>query len=238
MTVEEFSNEFDVLVNSYAPITQQGLEIDDYEKSVLLTLAQEGLVIELYKGGTLMNMGFEVNEESRRYLASLVKTDKLSPKEEVVSLIQENSYVIDLPDDVLYITFEKVSYDDDLIPQCKNEVLATVVPVTQDSLYNTINNPFKGVDIKRVLRLDTSSDDSQQVELISKYKIKEYIVRYIKKPDPIILIDLPDGLTINKKTKKQECLLDSSLHRTILERAVQIAMTIKRPLQQTTSKEE
>ena len=55
MTTEEFSNEFDTLLNSYAispdkygmensPLT---IELDEYEKSVFLTKAQEDIFLGL-----------------------------------------------------------------------------------------------------------------------------------------------------------------------------------------------
>ena len=50
MTTEEFSNEFEVLLNSYAskqPNTVLDLQFDEYEKSVFLTKAQEELVTHI-----------------------------------------------------------------------------------------------------------------------------------------------------------------------------------------------
>lgn len=55
MTTEEFSNEFDTLLNSYSTIeafgkTPNTVELDEYEKSVFLTNAQEEIVIGMYNG--------------------------------------------------------------------------------------------------------------------------------------------------------------------------------------------
>ena len=82
MTTEEFSNEFDTLLNSYAlspnkygmessPLT---IELDEYEKSVFLTKAQEDIVISLYNGKNPTGDSSEKTEEIRRYLSDLVKT--------------------------------------------------------------------------------------------------------------------------------------------------------------------
>ena len=82
MTTEEFSNEFDTLLNSYAispdkygmensPLT---IELDEYEKSVFLTKAQEDIIISLYNGKNPVGDSFEKTEEIRRYLSDLVKT--------------------------------------------------------------------------------------------------------------------------------------------------------------------
>ena len=52
MTTEEFSNEFDTLLNSYSNTegfgkTTNTIELDEYEKSVFLTKAQEDVVIDM-----------------------------------------------------------------------------------------------------------------------------------------------------------------------------------------------
>ena len=56
MTVEEFSSEFDVLIQSYSTQLQFGetddLSFTEYEKSTFLTKAQEELVIEFYYGNS------------------------------------------------------------------------------------------------------------------------------------------------------------------------------------------
>jgi hypothetical protein len=48
-------------------------------------------------------------------------------------------------------------------------------------------------------------------------------MRYISQPLPIILTDLPD-LSINGVSNKTECVLNPALHRSILKRAVEIAL--------------
>lgn len=59
MTTQEFSNTFDTLLNSYRDIKDFGkthsaysLELNEYEKSVLLTQAQD-LIVKSYFDGTL-----------------------------------------------------------------------------------------------------------------------------------------------------------------------------------------
>jgi hypothetical protein len=66
------------------------------------------------------------------------------------------------------------------------------------------------------------------IELVSKYPITSYTVRYLSKPTPIILIDLlDDNLSIENITAPTECKLDKSLHRSILSSAVSIALSSK-----------
>ena len=81
MTTEEFSNEFDTLLNSYSVIDRFGkegnlptIELDEYEKSVFLTKSQEEIIIDLYSGKNSFGDSFERTEEIRRYLSDLIKT--------------------------------------------------------------------------------------------------------------------------------------------------------------------
>jgi hypothetical protein len=57
------------------------------------------------------------------------------------------------------------------------------------------------------------------VELISKYKIGKYLIKYLSRPTPIILSDL-DGLEIRGISVETPCKLNEILHNTILKRAV------------------
>ena len=89
-----------------------------------------------------------------------------------------------------------------------------------------MENPFRQASKRRALRLDygTTNDDTNVVEIVTKYNIKDYTIRYLSKPTPIILSDL-DGLSIDNETKITECKLNSVLHKPILERAVLLALT-------------
>ena len=54
----------------------------------------------------------------------------------------------------------------------------------------------------------------------------KYVVRYVKKPDPIILEDLGDGYTIRGESKAMTCKLPEHLHQMILEEAVRRAKAV------------
>ena len=51
-------------------------------------------------------------------------------------------------------------------------------------------------------------------------------MRYIKKPEPIILCDLEDGLTIDGESEAKTCKLNEHLHQAILEEAVRRAKAV------------
>lgn len=225
MTLEEFSNEFDTYMNAYRETngfgSDRSIEFDEYEKSVFLTKAQEDIVMSLYRG-TSTTPSFEVTEENRRMLASLEDSITITEFTEGNG-ISENSIFAKL-DNVMYITYESAVLKDDRLG-CKNGITAVVTPTTQDTYYRVSRNPFRGPSDKRVLRLDYGDNtDTSIVELISKYHIDSYYIRYIKKPTPIILVDLGDNLTINGEHTAMECKLNSLLHRTILATAVDMAI--------------
>lgn len=211
MTNPEFSIEFDILYNNISSNKAPGL--NEYEKSVFLTKAQEQIVTELYSGRNTTYNSFEETEEQRRYLHSLITTSSLEESTEIDDIITSNSSVYKLPENIMFITYETA------ILTGNKEV--TVYPVSQDELSKIIKNPFRGPSNNRVLRLDLGNNS---IEVISNYDITKYLIRYIRKPNPIILVDLEDELSINGVSEESECELDSSLHRTILDRAVALAL--------------
>ena len=214
MTTEEFSNEFDTLVSSYS----NGVWFDEYEKSVFLTKAQESVITGVYNGSI---NSFEDTEEVRRYLNTLVKTwDSTEYKDDGTGFNDSNSIIIELPEDVWYITYEYI------ITNTGIEIL--VVHTPQDELYKTKNNPFKGPNRRRALRLDCGNNRIE-ILLTPQYKddFNHYKMGYLSKPSPIILTDLTEGLYINNENKKTECKLHSAIHRTILENAVRMAISSK-----------
>lgn len=213
----EFSNEFDILYNNI--MSNQAPGLDEYEKSVFLTRAQEGMIIGLYNGANSLGDSFEKTEESRRYLESLVKTFSTTERESELKGITEDSVFYSLPEDLWFITYESVKLKDDRLG-CLNNSEVPVIPVTQDDFFNIKNNPFRGPGKTRVLRLDTAS---HIVELVSKYNINNYLVRYLSKPSPIVLEDLEDGLSIDGVSNKTECKINPILHKRILTAAVELA---------------
>lgn len=224
MNTEEFSNRFDVLIHNYANAGTFGsvpyLTFDEYEKSLFLTQAQEELILELYTGKNQFGEGFEKTEEVRRYLSNIVKTEELSHKSLDYTGVSKNSVFFELPEDLWFITYESVILKDEKLG-CLDGEEAIVVPVTQDEYYRISKNPFRGPTKGRVLRLDTSDGF---IELVSNYNIDKYLIRYVSKPEPIILTDLDNDIYINGVNTKTQCKLNPAIHRAILERAVKLAI--------------
>lgn len=234
MTLQEFSNEFDTIVSSYRRFKDfdkqellDSVEFDEYEKSVFLTKAQEELVVSIYSGKNVYGDTFEDTEELRRYLESLVKDKVYDTEDEVPAdnyySVSPNSVFFKLPEDLAFIVMEQIEYDDPSLG-CLNNTRADVRPVTHDEYLRISRNPFVGATKRRALRLDRSDG---LVEIISDYVIGAYLIRYMAKPKPIVLEDLPNDLTVDGENQATECELNPMLHRTILENAVRMALASK-----------
>lgn len=231
MTTQEFSDAFDTLVSSYRRFKDfdnkeilDSIEFNEYEKSYFLTKAQDELVIALYNGRNVSGESFESTEELRRYLSNLVKEARLQPITNTSGLvigIGSNSKFFTLPQDLWYITYEAVDIEG---ARCSALSPMDVYPVTQDDYNKTKRNPFRGANDRRALRLDLSDG---VIEIVCKYIVKDYYVRYLSKPKPIVLVNMPNNLTIDGVGKKSECELHEALHQRILERAVTEALQSK-----------
>ena len=234
MTTSEFSNQFDLLVSSYRRFKDfdnrellDSIEFDEYEKSVYLTKAQEELVLALYNGRNSSLQSFEETEELRRYLSNLVK--EVEPEPIVsssgmpigIDTEDKKTTFYSLPTDMWFIVYESVKVSDGA---CGENYMMQVVPVTLDRYHRIRNNPFRGLNNRRSLRLDLSEG---VVEIVSKYTVTNYYVRYLKKPTPIILTNLPDGITIDGMGTTTQCRLHEALHNKILEDAVHAALRSK-----------
>ncbi len=231
MTNQEFSDSFDTLLSSYnsaarfgEEASKQSVTLDEYEKSVFLTKAQEELVTSLYNGKNPYGDSFESTEEMRRYLSNLVAEKYLKPITNTNGIplgISSSSKFFTLPEDLWFITLESVIISNG---KCKDDVSMNVYPTKQDEYQTIKDNPFRGANDRRALRLDLSEGN---VEIICKYLIQTYYIRYIKKVPPIILVDLPAELSIEGKNEASECILHEALHQRILERAVLMALQSK-----------
>lgn len=239
MNTQQFSSQFDVLVSSYMRLRNfddkephDTIEFNEYEKSLYLTKAQEEIVLNLYNGKNPYGEGFEQTEELRRYLSSLIVESKpdfiRNTSGNPIGMEGKNSYFFALPGSnegeypVWFITYEAVSISSEDV--CKNGTTLEVVPVRQDEYHRIRKNPFRGANDRRALRLDLSDD---VIEIICEYTVTAYYLRYLRKLKPIILTDLPNGLSIDGRNLLTDCEVHETLHQRILELAVQMALQSK-----------
>ena len=222
MDVQELSNLFDTLLQPFIVKDNFGeqntLAFDEYEKSIFLTKAQEQIILELYQE-------LEQSEENRKYLSNLIKTGNYVPVGEQDETLINNtfkSYKVEIEDSVLFMIYEQCTLSDE--NNCINNKIVSVVPTIHDDLDKVLKNPFKSPNSRKVIRLDFDN----KIELISKYNISNYKIRYLKKPNPIILVALEDNLSINNgDTKVSNGETNPILHERIVQRAVQLAVQSK-----------
>lgn len=216
--------------------------IDEYEKSVFLTKAQEEIVQAIYDGS------FEGSERMRESLGILVETKKYLSSEarELVSTLNADSKVFDIPGDLMFIVYEEL---DIALPEgcSSNSRKVLVKPVTHDEYYRAINNPFRKPRKREAFRLNVSNlNNSSKIDTVEIIYPSEfcnngytYLLRYIRRPKPIIITDLSDiasGLTIDGEHDESECELNTILHRAIVNRAVQLAISAYKTVSQKDNK--
>lgn len=230
MTNEEFSNNIDTRLSIFSNSTLHGdstprieIVLDEYEKSVFLTMAEEDVAKSFYTGKNAYGESFEGTEEMRRYLSNLTEEALLdTPIKNANGLpygMGAGSRFFTLPPDVWFITYEALKLNSPKAGCEDNPIVVT--PVTQDEYHKVRKNPFRGVNNRRALRLDLADG---VIEIVSSYDNFSYYLRYLKKPEPIILVDLPDGLTIGNLSERRECKLHEGLHQMILDKAVALAI--------------
>lgn len=232
MTAQEFSIEFDIFYNNIRSASAPGL--DEYEKSVFLTESQEELVRNIYKGLTVKQEGFEDVELARRKLDRLVKQYTSLNSVTNVQNISSNSTFFEIPEDVFVIVNESVLLESDI--SCWNNMKIDVIPMRHDEYNLQKKNPFRKPKLTGLTvnawRIDYGDTDFRNVEIV--YPVDstpvQYIVRYVRKPKPIILQDLqPLDLSIDGETGIQTSELDSSFHRQIMINAVMKAKQVYDP---------
>jgi hypothetical protein len=216
MTTQEFLNAFELKYNMI--MSNAAPSLDAYEMSYFLSTAQKDLVIEIYNG-TFNGSALESSEDVRQYINHLI-VDYRNPTSISENGVSSKSQFYSVPEDVWFRIYEGVDFNDPKITCEDKRVNVQVYPITHDEYHIIKRNPFRRQTDRRVLRLDYSGT---VVELISDYIIGNYILRYIKKPTPIVLDDLSSDLSIDGISDITECQLNSVLHETILNRAVDLA---------------
>ncbi len=268
MTIQEFSNTFDTLLNSYNTQSQFGeqaskreIVLDEYEKSVLLTQAQD-IVVKSYFDGTLNQQGQGFDDSSRRQMdfSSLIKIAELDPldsNETEIQTFDDRGIVYQLPrkvvddveiegtTDVLFILNEKLTQvctkGEQRIEQWRKDFV--IVPISYKEYDREMSKPYAQPLKKQAWRLFQNQTTGFDInsELIPRFNVKEetssgdestyksfvYKIRYVKRPQPIVLEDLPNNLEIDGVTTESECELNPIIHMDILNKAVEFAIATR-----------
>lgn len=173
MTAEALSREFNILWDNIE--SGAAPAVDEYEKSIFLTIAQESLVLKYYSL-------FDRNEYARRALEQIVKAGSLISTTTPTSVdpLDTNSVFYELPSDLWLMLHEHAIVNTKQVP---------VIPISLDDFNAQIKNPFRKPYNKFIWRLDVTdntSPKSRLAELICPSTITKYSFRYLEEPTPVI----------------------------------------------------
>lgn len=224
MTTQEFSSEFDILYNNI--MSNQAPGLDEYEKSVFLTKAQDEIVKNYFNPkGNKYQEGFDNSEKRQIDFSTLIKVAKPAIYSNNAYLkFDDRSQLFQMPNDILFVLNETALNIVNGVSK-----LITIIPLNFDEYSRIMSKPYKQPLKNQGWRLIQSSGTTSFItEIIVKEgsSIEDYKVRYVRRPKPIILTDLNDaytGVSINGLTNITECELDPILHPEILQRAVELA---------------
>lgn len=231
MSAEELSELFDVLFNNITSNQAPGL--NEYEKSLFLTKAQDEIIKNYFNPkGNKYGAGFDGNQKRQIDFSSIISVNTINDTEfnDAIFSTNENSRSIVFPSNVWMIINETVD-----VLRNNNTVRLTVKPISYSEYDRLMSKPFKRPIKYEAWRL-INHEFSNKADLIvgPSDTIDKYIIRYIRKPKPIIVGPL-DGLTINGycftgettiDNSTEGCKLDPILHEEIVQRAVEIARTV------------
>lgn len=225
MTNQEFSNEFDILYNNI--MSNQAPGLDEYEKSVFLTKAQDEIVKSYFNPKlNKVQEGFDNSERRQIDFSMIIKTVKATKITNDSGLIKlypnEGSELYQIPEKIMMFINEslKVRRDNEEIP-------LIIIPLNYKEYNRLMTKPYKRPIKNQAWRLniDSTSDSNRPiVEIVAGYgdTIIDYTIRYVKRPQAIILANL-EGVSIDGEFTEQPCELDPILHHEILQRAVELA---------------
>lgn len=217
MTNPEFSNEFDVLYNNI--MSNQAPGLDEYEKSVFLTKAQDEILKNYFNPkGNKYQEGFDGNEKRQIDFSSLMRVFNTATVD-IPGSYDDRAKAIEMPSDAMIIINERLKVNRD-----SENIYLNVIPITYEEYSRLMSKPYKRPLKNQAWRLITNTLLKKQADIIAgpNDTIQEYHARYIKFPQAIILSDL-EGVTLDGKSEAQECELDPILHPEILQRAVELA---------------
>lgn len=215
-TLTEWSLQFDLLYNNITSNKAPGLE--EYEKSVFLSDAELSLMKDVFTAkGNALQEGIDDSERRQSDFRSLITSVELVGEPTPSNPFNKNSNTrtFQYPNDMFVVLNEEVFFDG------KSYI---VVPLSREVYARLRKKPYKYPPKGQIWRLET---DDNRVELISNIPQGSsgfsYQMRYVKRPTPIILTDLPQGLSIWGVRTATNCTLPEHLHDEILQRAVLLA---------------
>ena len=234
-TVKEWSDAFDTLYNQ--SMSNANAALDEYDKSIFLTKGQEETIKNYFNPkGNKYQEGYDDSAKRQADFATLMKVATLDNAAIGYNKFDVRSAVYQYPTDFFIAVNEQFQItvgtgaDAKIYPY-------TIVPISYTDYARLMQKPYQYPLKRQVWRLITGESTANGitvpvVEIIGRYNpdgTKEYKLRYVKRPKPIILVDLntvDNDLSINGYTAATPCELPESIHAEILQRAVELAKAV------------
>lgn len=218
MTAQEFSSEFDLLYNNVNSAQSPGLT--EYEKSVFLTKAQDEIIKNYFtnvQGGNKYQQGVEDSEKRYADFSALLTVATLNAETTDAMPFDERGKIFRLPDGnsdskKVMIVITETFKTGKLTSGSKEPSLTSyqVVPLKFDEYIRLMSKPSSDPLKKQVWKLMGNSESGNgSIEIVPHWKDKNnninvLVLKYIRKPHPIILEDLAvQGLSIEGQTTQK-----------------------------------
>ena len=162
MTIQEFSNEFDVLYNNV--MSNQAPGLDEYEKSVFLTKAQTQILNYYFEpAGNTFYQGYDSSVRRQYDFSTLMRTMKLADLTAIQDVLQD-AHMTSVPDVTQYDRRSRLFIAPSDLYLRINETIVdstgrmfSVLPITYDEYQRLQVKPY-GLPVKRQFwRLITST---------------------------------------------------------------------------------
>ncbi len=222
--LKELSFEFDIYYNNIMSGVAPG--INDYEKSVFLTRAQDELIKEFFspkKNAPQEGVGDSIE---RDYIFDTLLKTKSIERGTIDTSFYKNTISFNKPNDVLYeLSFKLRNNNNERI----------VIPIKDSELNRLQSKPYKEPFKGYAYKINNKENNKKYEVIVHRkdYSLNwQLLLRYIKKPEPIILVNLSQvegeyGLDSNTLTIRGERVASlgslTNAYSDILERAVQLA---------------
>ena len=221
--------------------------LDEYEKSVLLTQAQDIIVKQYFEGGGI-NGGFDDSARRQVDFSNLITVEEITKEENSAltpyderSLIYKTPATVTGKAKVLYILNEKIVVSTTSgQPAVTTKRQYVVVPINYKEYDRQMSKAYAQPLKKQAWRLfqdggtsalDLYSEIIPVENSIAIGEVPKYKIRYIRRPQPIILVNLDfanqSDLEINGVKTISECELNPIMHMDILNKAVELAYSTR-----------
>lgn len=232
MTNADFSNNIDIYLSKVS--LGAVINLNEYDKSMFLTNAQNNVIKTYFaKLPTSVAPNFQMPSVTQIEYGNLITLHSVDLSTATISDgYADNGYVFSFSDDDFVVGGRKA------VPlHILNERIVTdtgksytIVPIAHSEYDRILSKPYSEPLKKQAWRLFESDSKTLQrtAEIILRSDAgnpDKYIIRYIRKPQPIILTDLEDSgdnLDIDGVTVETECELSPLLHNDILQEALRL----------------